>query len=103
MTDILENLPLFVFTLGCFGVFVVFLFGGFVLLSAGKNIQKIERGRRILLNSLYTLFVILLVAFVFLSVSYLLKKGEVLRPSELPGEFPPSPASGFPPPPQSIK
>lgn len=97
---ILENLPIFVFTLAFLGVFGVFLFGGFVLFSARDNIEKIERGRRILLKSLYSLFVILLIAFVFFLVSYLLKRGEVFRPPLSPGEFPPSSAIGFPPPPE---
>ena len=101
--DFLENLPLIIFTLAFFVIFVVFIFGGFVLLTAVRNIQRTERGRRILLNSLYALFITLLIALVFFSVTYLLKRGEVFRPQEIPGEFPPSPAANFPPPPQFIK
>ncbi len=81
----------------------MFVFGGFVLLTDARDIQRIERGRRILLNSLYALFITLLIALVFFSVTYLLKRGEVLRPQEIPGEFPSSPAANFPLPPQFIK
>ncbi len=101
--NFLENLPLIVFTLAFFVIFVVFVFGGFVLLTAIRDIQRIERGRRILLNSLYALFITLLIALVFFSVTYLLKRGEVLRPQEIPGEFPSSLAANFPPSPQFIK
>ncbi len=101
--SIFENLPIFIFLLAFFVVFVIFLFGGFVMLSAGIDIQKIERGRRILLNSLYALFITLLIAFAFFLVSYLLQRGEVLKPPEVPGEFPPSLAANFPPAPQFIK
>lgn len=99
----LENLPLFVFILAFFVVFVLFLQGGFSLLVAGANEQKIETGRRRMLVSLYSLFILLLVAFVFFLVTYLLQRGEVLLPPEVPGEFPPSPAANFPPPPQFIE
>lgn len=98
--DFLANLPLIIFSLGVFIVFVIFLFGGFILLSAGRDPQRIERGRRILLNSLYGLFVILLVALVFFAVSYLLKKGEVFKPKPASGEFPASPVGKFPPGPE---
>lgn len=101
--DFFESLPSFVFVLAFFVVFVIFLFGGFVLLTGKNDIEKVERGRRVLLNSLYALFITLLVAFVFFSVTYLLQRGEALRPPEAPGEFPASPAVNFPPPPQFIK
>jgi len=101
--SIFENLPMFIFLLAFFVIFVIFIFGGFVMLKAGSDVQKIERGRRILLNSLYVLFITLLITFVFFLVSYLLQKGEVLKPPEVPGEFPPSLAVGFPPAPQFIE
>ncbi|MBA7495602.1 hypothetical protein ES702_06191 [subsurface metagenome] len=101
--NFLENLPLIIFTLAFFVIFVTFLFGGFILLTAVGDIQKIDRGRRILLNSLYALFTTLLIAFVFFSVTYLLQRGDVFRPPEIPGEFPSSPAINFPPSPQFIK
>jgi len=101
--DFLKNLPLFVFILAFFVVFVIFLFGGFTLLRAGEDEEKIERGRRVLLNSLYSLFIILLIAFVFFSVSYLLQKGEVLQPPITSGDFPLSPDSNFPPAPQFVE
>jgi len=101
--NFLENLPLIIFTLAFFVILVVFIFGGFVLLTAIRNIQRAERGRRILLNSLYALFMTLLIALVFFSVTYLLKRGEVFLPQEIPGEFPSSPAANFPPSPEFIK
>lgn len=101
--DILKNLPLLVFTLAFLIVFVIFIFGGFIILSAGREVEKTARGRKILLNSLYALFIILLGAFVFFSVTFLLRRGEALRPPEVPGEFPPSLAANFPPASQSIK
>jgi len=101
--SIFENLPIFIFLLAFFVIFVIFIFGGFVMLKAGSDVQKIERGRKILLNSLYVLFITLLITFVFFLVTYLLQKGEVLKPPEVPGEFPPSLAAGFPPAPQFIE
>lgn len=101
--NFLENLPLIVFTLAFFVIFIIFLFGGFVLLTAGRDVHRMERGRRALLNSLYALFIVLLIALVFFTVTYLLKRGEVLLPQETPGEFPASPAANFPTPPQFIK
>jgi len=101
--SIFENLPTFIFLLAFFVIFVIFIFGGFLMLKAGSDVQKIERGRRILLNSLYVLFITLLITFVFFLVTYLLQKGEVLKPPEVPGEFPPSLAAGFPPAPQFIE
>lgn len=101
--DFLTNLPLIIFSLGFFVVFVIFLFGGFILLSARGEVQELERGRRIVLNSLYSLFVILLIVLVFFTVSYLLKKGEVFKPKPASGEFPVSPVGSFPPAPQFIE
>ena len=69
------------------------------------EMQPIEnfKGRRILLISLYCLFMILLVILAFFAVSYLLKKGEVFKPSPASGEFPASPIGDFPPAPQFIE
>lgn len=53
--------------------------------------------KKILLIFLSVLLIILLVILTFFLVSYLLQRGEVLRPPEAPGEFPLSPATNFPP------
>ncbi len=103
ISNLSENIPLLVFSLILSAVFIIFLRGVFYMLTAGENSQKIEKGRKILLNSLYGFFVVLLVILVFFSITYLLKKGEKLKPSSLPGEFPPSPAANYPPPPQFVK
>lgn len=103
MNYFLENLPYFIFILALCVIFVLFLFGGFLLLSAGGEKQKTEKGRKFLLNSLYGLFTLLLIILVFFLVTYLLQRGDVLRPLPIPGEFPPSPAASFPPPPQFIE
>lgn len=60
--------------------------------------------RKILLGFLYSLFVILLIVLTFFSVTWLLKKGETLKPSEVSGEFPVSVVStNFPPGPRFIE
>ncbi len=46
------------------------------------------------------LLLFLAVVFAVLGVSFLLKKGEALKPAQSSGEFPPSPALNFPGPPQ---
>jgi len=101
--DFFRNLPLLVFIFALVVVFFLFVAGAFFLLTGGRNEEKIEKGRKTLLNSLYSFFIILLSAFVFFSLSYLLRRGEALLPSPVSGEFPPSPDTNFPPPPQFIK
>ena len=56
-----------------------------------------------MLISLYSLFILLLVVFVFFLVTYLLQRGKVLLPPEVPGEFPPSPALNLPAGPEFIE
>lgn len=73
-----------------------------MLLTAKDDEARKEKGSRILLNSLYSFLTVLIIALVFFSVSYFLRRGEILRPSPAPGEFPPSLAVNFPPPPQFI-
>lgn len=99
----LENLPIYAFVLAFFIVFVLFIWGGISLLRYLGDPRIIEKSRRRILISLYSLLALLLIAFVFFLVSYLLQRGEVLRPPEAPGEFPLSPAYGFPPGPQFIE
>lgn len=101
--DFLKNLPFYIFILVLFGIFSNFIRGGFILLKTGRGEEEIERSRRIILTSLYSLFVLLLITFVFFLVTYLLQQGEVLKPSPGPGGFPDSPFGNFPPAPQFIK
>lgn len=74
-----------------------------MLLRAKDDEEREKKGSRILLNSLYGLLTILIIALVFFSVSYLLRRGEVLQPPEVLGEFPSSLAVNFPPPSQFIE
>lgn len=101
--NIVENLPFIIFNLGFFIIFIFFLFGSFVWVFGKGEVQKIERGQRIILNSLYGLFVLLLVALVFFLGTYLLKKGEVLKPPPASEDFPSAPVSIVPPPPEFIE
>jgi len=101
--DFLSNLPLIAFSFVFFVVFILFIRGGIFLIFTQEDREKIEKGRAIVLKALYSLFVLLLVVFVFFSVTHLLKKGEVLLPAQVPGDFPPSPDVNFPPAPEFIE
>ncbi|MBU2635439.1 hypothetical protein KJ841_03170 [Patescibacteria group bacterium] len=60
-------------------------------------------GKKILSVFLYIFFVILLIVLTFLLVTWLLQKGEVLRPPLPSEEFPPGPLTTFPQPPEFIE
>lgn len=98
----LENIPLLVFGLGFTIVFVIFLDGAFILLFA-KDFQRIQRGKRTLIKSLYGFLVILIVSSVYLLVSWRMGPGEE-DIDQVFGEFPVAPITlNFPPSPQFIK
>jgi len=98
--NLFENLPFIVFGLASAVALIIFLLGAFNLLLA-KDIEKVERSKRILIKSFYGFFIVLLIMIVFFSVSWLLNSGEVFKPPHVPGEFPPSPVSNnFPPSPE---
>jgi len=59
--------------------------------------------KKILSVLFYVFFVILLIVLTFLLVTWLLQKGEVLRPPPATREFPPGPLTTFPQPPQFIE
>lgn len=99
--DFLTNLPVLVFAFIFFIVFIIFIRGGVILLMA-RDEEREEKGGRILLGSLYSFLTILIIALVFFSVSYLLRRGETLQPLPATGELPSSLAVNFPPPPQFI-
>ncbi|PIR72506.1 MAG: hypothetical protein COU42_01030 [Candidatus Nealsonbacteria bacterium CG10_big_fil_rev_8_21_14_0_10_36_24] len=101
--NIIENLPFIIFNLVFFVIFIFFLFGSFVWVFGKGEIQKIERGQKIILNSLYALFILLLVALVFFLGTYLLKKGEVLKPPLASQDFPSAPVSIAPVPPVFVE
>jgi hypothetical protein len=103
MSNFLENIPLVIFSLLFLLVFVIFLIGSFFILTAKGDSQKIKKGKNFLRDSLYGLFIVLLIVLVSLLVTYLLKGGERLKPSSSAGEFPPSPSANYPSPPQFIK
>ena len=96
----LENIPFIIFNAAFFIIFIAFVFGAAVLVFSWRDPQKIERGRKIILKSLYALLILLLVALVFFLVSYLVKKGESLRPAPASKDFPQAPFSIFPPGPE---
>lgn len=100
--NLLENIPLLVFGLGFTIIFVIFLDGAFILLFA-KDFQRMHRGKRTLMKSLYGFLVILIVSSISLFVSSRLEKQED-RPVQIYGEFPAAPTTiNFPPPPQFIE
>lgn len=102
--DLMSNLPLLFFGFCFFVDFVLFLWGGITLLIAKGETQRTQKGRGILSTAFIGFFVILLIALVFYSVTFLLKKGEVFRPLPgVSGEFPlPAHLESFPPPPEFI-
>ena len=60
-------------------------------------------GKKILSVLLYIFFVALLIVLTFLLVTWLLQKGEVLRPPSPSEEFPPGPLTTFPQPPEFME
>jgi len=60
-------------------------------------------GKKILSVLIFVFFVILLVVLTFLLVTWLLQRGEVLRPPSPSEEFPPAPLTIFPHPPEFIE
>ena len=84
-----ENIPFIIFNIAFFAILVAFVFGAFALFF--------RRREDIILKSLYALLVLLLVALVFFGVSYLVKKGQALKPAPASKEFPKPPFSIFPP------
>lgn len=103
--DLISNLPLLLFGFCFFIDFILFLWAAIVLLTAKRELQRIEKGRKFLSTAFVGFLIILLMVLVFYLVSYSLKKGEAfLPPAGVPGEFPPpSHIDNFPPAPQFIK
>ena len=101
--DILVNLPLLIFAFLFFCIFVLFIWGGIILLRAGGTSEKIEKGRKILKTAIILFLIIALVMAVFYLVNYFLKSWETKKSKEVAGEFPASPAADFPPSPIFLK
>lgn len=94
LINILTSIPIVILG-GCLvAVFVYFLIGAvFFLFLTDK-----ERGREIVIKSLYCFVIILILFLVFSAASYFIKTSGILNPPVV-GEFPNSPAQAFPPPP----
>ncbi|MDD2731624.1 MAG: hypothetical protein PHI53_00290 [Candidatus Pacebacteria bacterium] len=80
--DLFSNLHLIFFTIFFLVVFVLFHFAVISLILAKGNPEKILKGRKILKSAFISLSVFLFTLLIFYSVSYFIKKGEVLEPSE---------------------
>ncbi len=93
MLNYSESIPLIIFGLIVMAIFLFSLWGISFILGSSENEEKKKKGRKILLSSLYGLFIIFLMIITFFTVTYLTGKGKKLEPSSLPGEFPPSPTA----------
>lgn len=100
--NILPRLPSIVFGIASLIVFIVLLWGAGTLLKAHDDPERIRKGRKILFNAFFGTFSVLLLAFVFYTVSFFLEKGKALQPGKALGEFPLSVSVNFPPAPQII-
>lgn len=68
---------------------VVFIWGGIAFLLAKSDVEKTAKAKRILLNGLRFFVLLFLVFFVFTFITFLLRRGEALLPSESASpEFP---------------
>jgi len=101
--ELLEDIPLIIFISAFFAIFCYFIIGTAILSIAGTKPQGTERGRKIILKSLYAFLVLLLVALVFFLVTYLVKKGEALKPPPASKDFPAPPFSIFPSGPEFVE
>jgi len=101
--NLLASIPLIFLAIVFAALFAFFLWGAIILLRAEGIPENIQKGRRILILSFYGLLSALLVALVFYSVNYFLKRSQMPKPGGPTAEFPLSPADGFPEAPQSIQ
>jgi len=99
-SQIFTLIPLIVFGGALLAIFIFFILGVLSLFFT----DSAKKGEEIILKSLTCLFAFLIIFLVFISVSYLVKKGEIFKPEELAESgFPVSPMGKFPPPPNFIK
>ena len=100
----LENIPSIIFGFLLILVFIIFLIGIFIIVTARGNSQKVESGKKLLFDSFYGLLFVVLIVFVFLLASYFLKKGEIFKPPFSLEKTPPLLVDlNYPSPPRFIK
>lgn len=88
--DLLASLPVIFFAICFFVNFLIFLWGGVILLLAKGDPVKIEKGKKTFTRAFTVLFIILLIMAVFFIISYLLQQGEVFKlTTQASEEFPP--------------
>lgn len=102
--DLLSSLPAIFFAICFFINFLIFSWGGILLLIAKGDAVGIEKGKKVFSLGFTVLFIILLLMAVFFIISYLLQEGEVFQASsQASEEFPPSSHLGvFPDAPEYI-
>jgi len=100
--DIISNLPLIFLFVVSLVVFILFMWGGIILLRANKDSEKIQKGRDILHLAFWGFLFLILSVLIFYVVSYFIKKGDIFEPIPVE-DFPPSPAANFPPAPKFIE
>jgi len=96
--DFLTNLPYLIFSLLSLIVLGLFIWATVLILTAKEDQNKAQKGRKILLNALIGLFIVLLVILVFFVVKAVLQNGKALQPAVIYSGFPATPAANFPPP-----
>jgi len=94
--NIVSNLPAIIFAFFFLISFILFLWAEITLLRAKKRLEKLEKGRKLLLRAFILFFIVLLVTLVFYLVSYLLQRWYTSEVRIGRGEFPVSPSVGFP-------
>jgi hypothetical protein len=100
--DFLDNLPLLIFTSVFLLISIIFIRGAIILLRSEENSEEKLKGTKILSKSLYGFSALIVVALIFLILSYILGKGERILPQPSSEEFPISPSVNFPAPPDFI-
>ncbi len=94
--DIISNLPAIVFAFFFLISFILFLWAGITLLRAKGRLEKLEKGRKLLLRAFILFFIVLSITLVFYLVNYLLQRWYTSEARIERGEFPASPSVDFP-------
>ena len=102
--NLLTNLPWLIFALLFLVVFGLFLYAGILLLKGKNDPESQGRGKVALIKAIWSFGVVVIIVLVFYTITFFLKKGEAFQPQpESSGEFPASPAIGFPAGPEFFK
>ncbi len=101
--DVVANLPAIIFALSFFASFVLCFWGGIILLTAKGTVDKLQKGRKILIRGFIVFSITALVVLVFYFVTYLLQRWYLSGARKGRGEFPASASIGFPPQPDYIE